>query len=376
MNLNFRKLGLLVALGTLILSCSQYSDLENGIYAVMDTSKGEMILELHADKTPVTVANFVSLAEGNSKYVSDNYANQPYYNNTIFHRVIKDFMIQGGDPTGTGQGGPGYRFKDEFDESLTHSGKGILSMANSGPYTNGSQFFITHKETPWLDQRHTVFGRLIKGEAVLDSIATASTDPTDKPLDSIVLQSVAIVRVGSDAESFDANEILDDYFGAIEAEKKAYAKFREERALTIKMTFESDDVITTDSGLQYTVLETPTGGKPDSGAQIGLNYAGWLVDGQLFDTNIAGIAEKDQNFEQINAMHRGQFMPLMMTVDPSAPMIAGFKEAVFNMSYGEKRLIKIPSELAYGSQGAGGVIPPDADLIFQLELIDPTQNEE
>jgi peptidyl-prolyl cis-trans isomerase A (cyclophilin A) len=371
MNLHLRKLGLITALGLSVLSCSKYADLEDGLYAVMNTSKGEMVLELHAEETPITVANFVSLSEGNSKRVSDAYANKPYFNNTVFHRVIKDFMIQGGDPTGTGQGGPGYRFKDEFNEGLTHSSKGILSMANSGPYTNGSQFFITHKETPWLDQRHTVFGRLVKGESVLDSIANTATDPTDKPLDSILLKSVTIVRVGSEAKKFNANEIIEEYFFGIEAERESYAKFREERALTFTNTFNSDEVTTTSSGLQFTVLQAATGDKPTMGTEVGLNYAGWLSDGQLFDTNIATIAEKDQNFEQINAMHRGQFMPLMMTVEPDAPMIPGFKEAVLDMSFGEKRLVRIPSNLAYGSQGAGGVIPPDADLIFQLELIDP-----
>ena len=371
MNLHLRKLGLITALGLSVLSCSKYADLEDGLYAVMNTSKGEMVLELHAEETPITVANFVSLSEGNSKRVSDAYANKPYFNNTVFHRVIKDFMIQGGDPTGTGQGGPGYRFNDEFNEGLTHSSKGILSMANSGPYTNGSQFFITHKETPWLDQRHTVFGRLVKGESVLDSIANTATDPTDKPLDSILLKSVTIVRVGSEAKKFNANEIIEEYFFGIEAERESYAKFREERALTFTNTFNSDEVTTTSSGLQFTVLQAATGDKPTMGTEVGLNYAGWLSDGQLFDTNIATIAEKDQNFEQINAMHRGQFMPLMMTVEPDAPMIPGFKEAVLDMSFGEKRLVRIPSNLAYGSQGAGGVIPPDADLIFQLELIDP-----
>lgn len=371
MNLHLRKIGLITALGLSVLSCSKYADLEDGLYAVMNTSKGEMVLELHAEEAPITVANFVSLSEGNSKQVSDAYANKPYYNNTVFHRVIKDFMIQGGDPTGTGQGGPGYRFKDEFNEGLTHSSKGILSMANSGPYTNGSQFFITHKETPWLDQRHTIFGRLVKGESVLDSIANTATDPTDKPLDSILLKSVTIVRVGSEAKKFNANEIIEEYFFGIEAERESYAKFREERALTFTYTFNSEEVTTTDSGLQFTVLQAATGDKPTMGTEVGLNYAGWLSDGQLFDTNIATIAEKDQNFEQINAMHRGQFMPLMMTVEPDAPMIPGFKEAVLDMSFGEKRLVRIPSNLAYGSQGAGGVIPPDADLIFQLELIDP-----
>ena len=139
---------------------SKYADLDDGIYADIQTSKGDILVQLHHKATPVTVANFVSLAEGVSPFVTENKKDKKFYDGIIFHRVMKDFMIQGGDPEGTGRGNPGYKFKDEFVDSLTHSGKGILSMANSGPKTNGSQFFITHKETPWLNGKHTVFGKV------------------------------------------------------------------------------------------------------------------------------------------------------------------------------------------------------------------------
>ena len=172
-----RKPFVLFLLATaLIASCkSNYADLGDGLYADMKTNKGDMIIRLEQEKTPVTVANFVSLAEGNNPFVSDQYKGKSFYNGLIFHRVIPDFMIQGGDPTGSGSGSPGYRFKDEFDPSLGHSGKGILSMANSGPKTNGSQFFITHGATPWLDGKHSVFGEVTAGQDVVNQIVEGNT---------------------------------------------------------------------------------------------------------------------------------------------------------------------------------------------------------
>lgn len=148
--------------------------------AIIHTDKGDLKFELFADKTPVTVNNFVFLA------------NQDFYNDTIFHRVIDDFMVQGGDPTGTGTGGPGYRFKDEFDASLKHDKRGVLSMANAGPGTNGSQFFITHVATPWLDNKHTVFGQLVEGEDVL--MAIPARDPRDMSAPAVKISSVEIVE--------------------------------------------------------------------------------------------------------------------------------------------------------------------------------------
>ena len=190
----------------------KYADLGDGIFADIQTTKGEIVVKLYQDATPVTVANFVSLAEGNSEFVEEKFKGKPYYDGLIFHRVIKDFMLQGGCPDGTGRGNPGYKFKDEFVDTLKHSKKGLLSMANSGPTTNGSQFFITHKPTPWLDGKHTVFGEVIKGMEVVDSIANVKTVPQDKPEVDVVMNKVQIIRNGKVAKKFDANEVMGDYF--------------------------------------------------------------------------------------------------------------------------------------------------------------------
>jgi peptidyl-prolyl cis-trans isomerase A (cyclophilin A) len=172
-----------------------YSQLPEGVYAEMNTNKGTILLFLEHEKTPLTVANFVGLAEGKLPNKAKP-VGTPYYDGLTFHRVIPDFMIQGGDPGGDGRGGPGYRFKDEFDNSLTHKGPGILSMANAGPASNGSQFFITHIATPWLDGKHTVFGRVIDGQSVVDAIQQG-----DK------IDTLTIVRNGAGAQSYDATAI-------------------------------------------------------------------------------------------------------------------------------------------------------------------------
>ena len=166
--------------------------LEDGMYAEMTTSKGVIILQLEFEKTPLTVANFVGLAEGSIKNTAKK-AGEPFYDSLKFHRVIKDFMIQGGDPLGNGSGGPGYKFKDEIVPELKHTGPGIFSMANAGPKTNGSQFFITHKATPWLDGKHTVFGHVIQGQDLVDAIVQGD-----------IIVSVKIIRKGKSAKKFDA----------------------------------------------------------------------------------------------------------------------------------------------------------------------------
>lgn len=171
--------------------------LGKGLYAIFSTTMGEMVCKLEEEKTPETVKNFVGLATGEKEYTdpkTGKKSNEPFYNGTIFHRVIKNFMIQGGDRLGQGTGGPGYRFKDEFHPTLKHKGPGVLSMANAGPHTNGSQFFITLVATPWLDGRHSVFGQLVKGEDVLQKIGSVSTGPMDRPKEEVSIKSLRIVR--------------------------------------------------------------------------------------------------------------------------------------------------------------------------------------
>ncbi len=167
--------------------------MEDGLYAKITTNRGEILLRLHYEKVPLTVTNFVGLAEG--KIESDRPAGEPFYDGLTFHRVISDFMIQGGCPEGSGRGGPGYRFPDEIDRSLRHDGPGVLSMANAGPDTNGSQFFITHGSTPHLDGRHAVFGRVVEGQDVVDAVRRGD-----------VMEKVEILRVGEDAEAFTADQ--------------------------------------------------------------------------------------------------------------------------------------------------------------------------
>lgn len=178
-------------------SFTQAQEKKGPVYAVFKTSMGEVVVQLFEDKAPRTVANFVDLATGAKEWTDPKTSarvKRPLYNGTLFHRVIPGFMIQGGDPLGTGTGGPGYRFEDEFHSDLKHSKPGILSMANAGPNTNGSQFFIIHKATPWLDGKHSVFGEVIKGQSVVDAIANVPRDFRDRPLKDVVLQEVIISR--------------------------------------------------------------------------------------------------------------------------------------------------------------------------------------
>ena len=167
------------------------------LYATMKTGMGDIVLVLFEDKAPKTVANFVGLASGTKDWTDPKTGQptkRPLYNGTIFHRVIPDFMIQGGDPLGRGTGGPGYRFEDEFSPDLKHSKPGILSMANGGPNTNGSQFFITVRATPHLDGRHSVFGEVVKGQEVVNAIVNTPRGPNDKPVKDVVINEVIISR--------------------------------------------------------------------------------------------------------------------------------------------------------------------------------------
>ncbi len=376
-----KKTFLLLLTATLALvSCksSKHADLGDGIFADIQTNKGEIVVKLEYEKTPITVASFVSLAEGNSPFVSEDYKGKNYFDSIVFHRVIKDFMIQGGDPTGTGSGSPGYKFKDEFNDSLTHYKAGILSMANSGPTTNGSQFFITHKETPFLDGRHTVFGEVMKGLDVVDSIANVQTSQVpqkDRPVVDVVMNTVEIIRNGKEARKFDAVQIMTDYFAAEEGRLAAEEKEKQARqeafekmlpGFVAELAETKKKAKELPSGLKVLELTEGTGEQPKIGQQVTVFYAGYLEDGTLFDSNNEEVAKKFNSYDD-RRKQGGGYEAMPMPYSPDARMIPGFKEGILTMKVGDKVRLFIPPHLGYGEQG-GGPIPPNANLIFDVEV--------
>lgn len=311
----------------------------DGLFAEIETSKGKITLELEYQKTPITVANFVSLAEGTNTFVTDaKLKGKPFYDGLKFHRVIKDFMIQGGDPMGNGSGSPGYKFKDEITE-LKHSAAGILSMANSGPATNGSQFFITHRATPHLDGKHTVFGHVTSGMDVVNAIQQND-----------VITKVTIVRKGVLAKKFDAAKVFSDYFSNKDAVEKAEAqKEAQLRAVANASALkEFANGKTTASGLKYIVLQEGTGEKPVATSNVKVHYTGKLVDGKVFDSSVERGEPIDFNLNQV---------------------IRGWTEGLQLMPEGSKYKFFIPYNLAYGDRAMGNVIPAKSDLIFEVELL-------
>ena len=323
------------------------SNLEDGLYANINTNKGEILVKLTFEQTPITVANFVSLSEGTNNQVDNSYSGKPFYNGLKFHRVINDFMIQGGDPNGTGSGGPGYAFDDEFVETLKHDGPGVLSMANSGPATNGSQFFITHKETPWLDGGHSVFGKVISGQQVVDSIAQNDT-----------IVSIQIVRKGKAARAFDAAGVFDSYF----AKKDKVKNDKAESLTNLK-----EQAQFTESGLGYVITEEGSGEGVSEDKTINTHYAVYFEDGSLLDTSIKSIAEA---YKKVNPNRA--YQPIPASVGPEARMIEGFKEGLSLLSVGDKATLFLPYELAYGESGNRG-IPPMSNLIFEVEIVSTTE---
>ncbi|TYA71446.1 peptidylprolyl isomerase [Seonamhaeicola marinus] len=307
--------------------------MQDGLYAKFNTTKGEILVALEYQKTPGTVGNFVALAEGNLEN-SAKPQGTPYYDGLKFHRVIPDFMIQGGCPQGTGTGNPGYQFDDEFHPDLKHDGPGVLSMANAGPGTNGSQFFITHVETSWLDGNHTVFGKVKEGQDVVDAIAQGDA-----------IESLEIVRVGAEAEGFNAIEAFRTFEGAREkrvAEEKAKAEAELDK---LAAGFEK-----TDSGLRYQIIQNGDGVKAEKGQTVSVHYKGQLSDGTVFDSSYK----------------RNQPIDFPLGV---GQVIPGWDEGIQLLKVGDKARLVIPSNLGYGSRGAGGVIPPNATLIFDVELM-------
>ena len=370
-----RQMNLIALLSAMFVffSCNSqkkaYKDLGDGLFADIETTKGHIVVKLNYKEVPTTVANFVTLAEGKNNFVKVEYKGKPFYNGTIFHRVIDGFMIQGGDPTGTGMGDPGYRFEDEFVPSLKHSKKGILSMANSGPNTNGSQFFITQVPTPHLDGRHTVFGETVKGEEVIDAIAKAPRNGQDRPNEDIKIKNITIVANGKDAEKFDAVKVFDSYFKSVaerekekeERVKRASAKFLEE----IKVQEPQAKVLP--SGVKIFTINNGEGKQPKQTEFAMVNYAGYLRNGGLFDSNIKEVEESYGKYQAMREQQNG-YQPIPFPYTPSAQLIPGFKEALVTMKVGDKIRVFIPATLGYGEAGAGDVIPPNSDLIFDIEI--------
>ncbi len=340
-----------------------YEGLKDGLYANFQTSKGNMIVKFEDKKAPVTVANFVGLAEGKIENKSKA-KGVPFYDGTIFHRVIKDFMIQGGDPKGTGMGDPGYKFDDEKND-LQHTGKGILSMANSGPNTNGSQFFITEVATPWLDGKHTIFGSVVNGVEVIDAIANVEKGAQDKPKTDVVLEKVAVFTKGDEYKNYDAASIFNDGKGKIQENNKAVMnqieagkKKKAEEFAANQQKLVDDlkaEMQSTPSGLYYKITKATNGAAPQRGDEVAVHYAGKLVDGSEFDSSFK----------------RNQPIDIPIGV---GQVIKGWDEGIMLLKEGETATLLIPSELGYGSAGAGGVIPPNAWLIFDVELVKVKSN--
>jgi cyclophilin family peptidyl-prolyl cis-trans isomerase len=356
-------------------------DTKEGIFAEIETAKGKIYIKLEYQKTPVTVANFIALAEGTNTQVAEKFKGKRFYNGLKFHRVIKDFMIQGGDPDGNGSGGPGYTFKDEFTDAKFDR-PGILAMANSGPKTNGSQFFITHKETPWLNGKHTIFGYVITGQDVVNAIAQDD-----------VMTKITITRKGAEAMKFNASGVCGSYFAGkvdedkkqaeldaetrkkqveIDAQKKAEFIAKYGTVMTAKVASLNKIKATstkTESGLQYAIIKKGEGKKPAEGTQVYIHYAGYLEDGSLFDSSYEEINKEYGKFDQNRADQNG-YQPFPFQYGNKGGLIPGFLEGLNLMTFGDKAVFFIPSNLGYGERGAGNVIPPNSNIIFEVEMLE------
>ena len=327
------------------------SQLSEGLYAEIITSKGTMLAELYFQQTPMTVANFVGLSEGSLQYDTVNITKK-FYEGIIFHRVIENFMIQTGDPLGQGTGGPGYSFPDEFSPALVHDQKGILSMANAGPSTNGSQFFITQVPTQYLNGKHTVFGRVIAGLDIIDTIASVAKGANDKPVEDVTIEHIHILRKGAAAEQFKGK----DLFAQLVAEHKTFLaqqQVEKKQLFAQQVLANYPNAITTASGLMYIIEKEPAANaKPVlAGNTVDVHYIGsFLKDGKIFDSSY------DRN------------MPITVTAGRQS-LIPGFEEGLLLAKKGQKLKLFIPYYLAYGEAGVGP-IPSFSDLIFAIEIVD------
>lgn len=358
-------LGTLLLLGTAPVQAQkapppQASTLEeataaDGLYAIFETSLGTFACSLEFEKAPVTVGNFVGLAEGRIEFLdprTQEWVSRPYYDGLKFHRVVPHFVIQGGDPLGDGTGGPGYAFIDEFHPDLRHDRPGVLSMANSGPGSNGSQFFLTLSKLSYLDGRHTVFGHVVFGYDVLERIASQPMGGPDNslPIVDVILKKLKIQRQGPAAERFDpvsAFQRQDSIAAEREVERQATAeRFR------AQLDREMGQAEETQSGIRFRVQTPGSGRQPEPGDMVKLHYEGYLEDGTKFDSSY------------------DREMPFQFPVGQGF-VIPGLDEICRDMKPGEKRRVVVPAGLAYGDQGAKKFgIPPNATLIFDLELLE------
>lgn len=355
-------------------SCKNESDyFADGLYAKIETNKGIIYVELDYHKAPITVANFITLAEGKNNFVATEYRKgRPFYDGLKFHRVIKGFVIQTGDPEGTGTGNSGYIFKDEFSDEIFDK-EGVLAMANNGPASNSSQFFITRNPTPWLNGKHTIFGHVMNN----------GMDVVNEIYQGDAVKSITIIRKGEAAKKFNAVKTFDDYFviesknqkvqKAIEAqnEKKYNAKYG--KTIVDKINYFDAlkrKTTKTVSGLRYRIIQKGNGPKPATGTTVNVNYAVYSEYGELFDTTIENVAKAFGKLDPQRAAQNG-YQPVPFQVGKKDGIIPGFTEGLEKMSFGDKAVLFIPSYLAYGSGGAGNVIPPHTNLIFEIELINP-----
>ena len=372
-----KRISLFIVFILSFISCKDvHSNLKDGLYAEIETNKGTILVQLEYEKTPVTVANFVTLAEGNNSYVNEKFRGKPFYDNLKFHRVIADFMIQGGDPLGDGSGDTGYKFKDEITDLAFDKG-GLLAMANSGPGTNSSQFFITHKETPWLNGLHTIFGHVVENGMETVNMIVQNDD----------IKSITIIRKGEAAKKFDAVKVFRNFFAneeqnlkkqaLIEAQNKKFYLQKYKPVIDAKIAYFNklrETCVTTRSGLQFAIVKKGNGKKPAAGTDIFINYAGFLEDAALFDTSLENVAKEFGKFDKQRA-DANQYQPIPFQAGKKDGMIPGFIEGIENISFGDKAVLFIPSRLGYGEAGAGNVIPANANIIFEIELLENNPNK-
>lgn len=378
-------------------SCSQkYPDLEDGLYAEFVTTEGVMVAKLFYNDVPVTVANFVALAEGTHPDVTDSLKGKPYYNGLTFHRVMDKFMIQGGDPTATGTGDPGYKFADEFaNPDLRHDKPGILSMANGGANTNGSQFFIMEVPYPSLDafdangnlkpcdnprvSCHGVFGELVSGIDVQDSISNVKVaQGSNKPLEAVVIQQLNIIRKGKDAEAFNAAKVFTEgspkllerqqaIIDEAENKLKESAAIASEKFLQENASLEGK-VEKSETGLVMIRTHESDGAKPSSQDKVLIDCAGYFEDGRLFYTTKKEVAQANNQFDERQDA-AGAYKPFSMNYNETATLVPGFREAMLKMNVGDKVKVFIPSHLGYGASGRAPMIPPNTNLVFDIEVV-------